>query len=77
MRRGRRISAVFPAAVSPEPAGGVAQDGALHAPGVFFGDPVLGLGAWGIGENLKINGIIPAAFAPHVSVDDGKIHLDG
>ena len=47
---GWRLSAVFPAAMGPEPTGGVAQDGALHAPGVFFGDPVLGFGARGIGE---------------------------
>ena len=74
---GRRLSAIFPAAMGPEPTGGIAQDGALHAPGVFFGDPVLGFGAWGVGEELKINGIMPTAFAPHVGVDDGKIHLDG
>ena len=63
--------------MGPEPAGGVTQDGALHASGVFFGDPVLGLGAWGVGEELEINGVMPAAFTPYVGVDDGKIHLDG
>ena len=74
---GWRLSAVFPAAMGPEPTGGVAQDGALHTLGVFFGDPVLGFGAWGVGEELKINGIMPAAFTPYVGIDDGKIHLDG
>ena len=61
--------------MGPEPAGGVSQDGAFHAPGIFLGDPIFGLGARGVGEELKINGVMPATFAPHVGIDHGKIHL--
>ena len=65
-------SLIFPSLVCPEPVRRITQDGLLHAARIVFSDPIFRHFSRPVGDQLKIDRVMPALLLP-VVIDDASV----